>query len=249
MTRRHAARRRERGYTLVAVAVMVTVLSIGVAMVLPAWSAQIQRDREDELVFRGLQYAEAIRVFQRRFGRFPNTLSELVEVKPRSIRRLWPEPLSENGAWQPILLNQPEGSNGGGGADADGRTPPGPDDADGDGLGGAAPAPAGPIIGVRSASTKTGFRTYFGTDAYAQWRFTYDLVSPGGGFVVGGDPAAISQSTGMLRIPRAEWIGRPLPGVSGPPPLPGQGGQDGFGNVGVQPPPVNPPKQSGDEEK
>ena len=61
--------RRQSGYTLVVCAVTVTVLSIAVATALPLWSAQIRREREEELIFRGLQYAEAIRVFQKRFGR------------------------------------------------------------------------------------------------------------------------------------------------------------------------------------
>lgn len=244
--RRRASRRGERGYTLVAVAVMITVLSIGVAMVLPAWSAQIQRDREEELVFRGLQYAEAIRVFQRRFGRFPNTLSELVEVKPRCIRRLWTEPMTEGGAWQVIPFGPPDPSNAGG-TNADGRAP----DADEPGADGAAavPPPTGPIIGVRSTSSKTGFRTFFGQDAYNQWRFTYDLVSPGGGELsvegVGVPGAGLNVGA---RIPRAAWIGRPLPGVSGPPPLPGQGEPVGSGTpVGRQP--VKPRSQAGDDEK
>ena len=237
------ARSREQGYTLVAVAVMVTVLSIGVAMVLPAWSAQIQRDREEELVFRGLQYAEAIRVFQRRFGRFPNSLNELIEVKPRSIRRLWAEPLTEGGAWQVIPFGPPDPTDAGN-VDPDGRDPDGDDpDGDGDGTGALAPPP-GPIIGVRSASGKTGFRTFFSQDAYNQWRFTYDLVSPGGGATLGGDPAGMSAATGMVRIPRAEWIGRPLPGVTGPPPVPGQAVPEVPGA-----PPVKNRRQSGADEK
>lgn len=231
-------RARERGYTLVAVAVIVTVLSIAVAMVLPAWSAQIQRDREEELVFRGLQYAEAIRVFQRRFGRFPNTLSELIEVKPRSIRRMWTEPLTEGGAWQPIVLLPPEQNPGGQGS-ADGRA-----DADNPDENVAPETPAGPVIGVRTTNGKTGFRTFFGQEVYSQWRFTHDLVAPGGGAFLGGDPAALSPATGMLRIPRAEWIGRPLPGVSGPPMVPGQPASPG------QPPAALPkPPRSGDEER
>jgi type II secretory pathway pseudopilin PulG len=59
------------GYTLVAVVIIFTVMTILVAAVLPSWTAMIQRDKEEELVFRGLQYAEAIRVFQVRFGRYP----------------------------------------------------------------------------------------------------------------------------------------------------------------------------------
>lgn len=241
------ARARERGYTLVAVAVIVTVLSVAVAMVLPAWSAQIQRDREEELVFRGLQYAEAIRVFQRRFGRFPNSLSELIEVKPRSIRRLWTEPLTEGAAWQPILLIPPEQNPGGEGS-ADGRA-----DADDPDENVATGTPAGPIVGVRTTNGKTGFRTFFGQDAYSQWRFTYDLVTPGSGGGAQLEGVGVPSGAGVggiPRVPRAEWIGRPLPGQSGQPPMsaepiiPGQ--PRPTGTTGR--PPAKPPVRDNDDE-
>jgi type II secretory pathway pseudopilin PulG len=246
--------RGQRGYTLVALAVMVTVLSIGAAMVLPAWSAQIQRDREEELVFRGLQYAEAIRVFQRRYGRFPNSLQELIDVKPRCIRRMWTEPTTEDGVWRPILMTTPGGPGGGQNVGPDGRPLPQGDaeqeaeeaeNADGPTVVG---QPVGPIIGVRTANSKKGFRTFFGQDAYSQWRFTYDLVTPGGAQAGAafGVPGAV---TGVPGVPRAAWIGRPLPGQEGPPQQPGQtntqpGYPAGFGVPGWVPvPPENPPQQ------
>lgn len=235
-------RARERGYTLVAVAVIVTVLSVAVAMVLPAWSAQIQREREEELVFRGLQYAEAIRVFQRRFGRFPNSLSELIEVKPRSIRRMWADPLTEGGAWQPILLIPPEQNPGGQGS-ADGRA-----EADNPDENVATGTPAGPIVGVRTTNSKTGFRTFFGQDAYSQWRFTYDLVSSGGGGGVqmGGVGPGVGVP-GTPRVPRAEWIGRPLPGQSGQPPMSAEPIIPGQPAPAAGQPPAKPPVRGDDE--
>ena len=94
-------RRGERGYGLAALVGVLAVLAIALGAALPVWAARIQRGREAELVARGLQYAEAIRVFQRRFGRLPNRLEELVELEPRSIRRLWTNPMSrEAGGWR-----------------------------------------------------------------------------------------------------------------------------------------------------
>jgi type II secretory pathway pseudopilin PulG len=91
------ARRGEEGYNLVMLVVAVTILNILVAIALPAWSYTIRRDREEETIFRGLQYAEGIRVFRQRFGRYPASLDELVKVEPRSMRQLWNEPLTEDG--------------------------------------------------------------------------------------------------------------------------------------------------------
>ena len=60
--------------------VLVTVMNILVAIALPAWSQVMKREREKELIFRGLQYAEAIRVFQATTGRYPVSLRELLEM-------------------------------------------------------------------------------------------------------------------------------------------------------------------------
>lgn len=87
------------GYSLVVLVVLITVLSVAVATALPLWTQAIQRDKEEELIFRGMQYAEAIRVFQRRVGRAPINLDELLKVEPRSIRQLYPNPMREDGAW------------------------------------------------------------------------------------------------------------------------------------------------------
>ncbi len=109
----HADRDGQAGYTLAALAVAVTVMSILTAMALPVWSKAIQREKEEELIARGLQYAEAIRVFRTKFGRAPVRLQELVEVKPRSLRRLWRDPMMEDGEWGLLLEGGPvrPGSN------------------------------------------------------------------------------------------------------------------------------------------
>ena len=116
-------RRGRGGYTLVALLVAMTVASILIAAVLPLASAQAQREREAELIFRGLQYAEGIRVFRRRFGRYPNSLGELLEVKPRSVRKLWKDPMTKDGEWGIVSL---EGTPLGGAGGADTGRRPGP---------------------------------------------------------------------------------------------------------------------------
>ncbi len=108
---------RERGYNLVALTVIVAVMTIFLGMALPNWEQRLQRQREEEAIFRGLQYAEAIRVFQLRQGRLPVTLDELLEAEPRSIRQLWKDPLTEDGAWGMVrgsdLTGAGEGAGGG----------------------------------------------------------------------------------------------------------------------------------------
>lgn len=93
-------RNRQAGYNLVALVILVTVMNVLIAAALPVWSQQIQREKEEELIFRGLQYAEAIRIFQLRHGRYPTRLEELMETNPRSIRRLWTDPMRQEGEEQ-----------------------------------------------------------------------------------------------------------------------------------------------------
>jgi type II secretory pathway pseudopilin PulG len=114
----------EAGYNLIILMVLVTVMNIMVAVALPSWSKWAQREKEEELIFRGLQYAEAIRVFQTRFGRPPNTLEELIEVEPRSIRQLFPNPMMENGKWGILVQAPPSGGRVPGGSPGQNRINP-----------------------------------------------------------------------------------------------------------------------------
>ena len=218
MSRRE--RRGEAGYTLVVLAVAVTILGILMAAALPNWSRAIQREKEEELIARGLQYAEAIRVFRQRFGRLPMRLAELTEVEPRSIRQLWKDPMTESGDWDLIFEGVPvqEGGEGGAAGDGQGRSLV----AIG-GLGtGGGEVTVGPIAGVRSRSKEESIKLFFGKQTHAEWQFTY-LLLRGAGQTVGIPGGATHPG---LLPPRAQWIGRPFPadllppGVGAPPELP-----------------------------
>ncbi|MBK9087677.1 MAG: type II secretion system protein [Holophagales bacterium] len=183
-----ASRRGRGGYTLVALLVAMTVASILIASVLPLASAQAQREREAELIFRGLQYAEGIRIFRRRFGRYPNSLKELLEVKPRSVRKLWKDPMTKDGEWGIITMAlTPVTPGGGTKAGLNPATPSPrptsppspfgpPGGAGGSGLPGVGGAPLGPVMGVFSKSTEKGYRLFEGREAYNEWRFTEESL-------------------------------------------------------------------------
>lgn len=196
---RRPRRRRDGGYTMVVVVVAIAILNVLLATAIPSWSTALQREKEEELIFRGLQYAEAIRVFEQRFGRKPVTLEELLEVEPRSIRRLWEDPMTEDGEWGLIFATQ-QGTQGGGedlaggggpGEDEDGRRRPGPGDDDGgdgedddghesllDDLPGSGDeVTVGPIAGVYSKSEEESIKIFVDADRYNEWRFTVELLT------------------------------------------------------------------------
>lgn len=228
--RRPAARRRgEAGYNLIILVMVIAVMNVMLAAALPAFTATIRRDKEEEMVFRGLQYAEAIRVFQNRFQRPPVRLDELIEAKPRCIRQLWKDPMTEDGKWalifqgqqneMPLVPGQPDPQ--------DGKPGDKPDEGEPDETTGSTPKPGdvvatGPIIGVRSKSKKASFLMFNGQQRYDQWRFTVDLVAGGSRMVQSGGAAV--PLAHMIPNLSSRWIGRPFdqslvpPGMGTPDP-------------------------------
>jgi len=176
--------RAERGYTLVAIAIFIAVLTILIAAVGPVIATVMKREREEELIFRGRQYARAITLFQKRYGRYPNTLKEMYDNRPRTIRKLWKDPMCRCDAWQPLILGTPEAAAiglGGPGQPGQPAIPgqpfvptPAPT---------AAPTPTpgpfapqgqnnqGPIVGVRSRVHEEALREWRGQKFYDEWKF------------------------------------------------------------------------------
>jgi type II secretory pathway pseudopilin PulG len=139
------------GFTLVGVIVGIAILTILIAAVAPSIATIVQRDKEIELVFRGKQYARAILAFQRRFGRYPNSLKELSEIKPRSIRQLWKDPITNTpDGWTVIIAGTPDAL-----PMSSGPVPPG-GGMPGRGPGFGGPRTPGPSAGNQPPSTYTG---------------------------------------------------------------------------------------------
>jgi len=106
-------RPRRPGYVLIILMMAVFVMSLGLLIALPVWQTELQREKEEELIFRGKQYAEAVRIYVlKNPGRFPKSLKELLEKK--CIRRLYKDPFGPNGEWNVILGsgNAPTGGQG-----------------------------------------------------------------------------------------------------------------------------------------
>jgi len=224
--------------------VMITILNVAVAASLPLWSTQIQRDKEEELISRGWQYVEAIRVFQNRFQRLPVRLEELIEVKPRCIRRLWKDPMTDGGKFMPVFQNQgvplqaqpdPEGRQGKEDPNADSSGNEGEGSETGEiPFGGKDPnaVAVGPIVGVRSRSHKKSILVLFGREKYDEWQFSLESLLggqrsiQGGGAQVGGANPVSNPAPGATISLSTRWIGRPLPSIFQPPAGTMPGGED-----------------------
>jgi len=97
--RRHGptggACRKQRGYMLLTVMLLITLLVIASAAVAPQIKMQIERDREEELIHRGVQYSRAIKRFYKKFGRYPNSVEELENTNNlRFLRRRYKDPVT-----------------------------------------------------------------------------------------------------------------------------------------------------------
>src|SRR5438045_9687653 len=70
-------RRSERGYVLLILLLAVAFLSIAALTAVEGIHDQIQRDREEALIHRGVQYARAIKNYYKKFGRYPTRAEDL----------------------------------------------------------------------------------------------------------------------------------------------------------------------------
>ena len=99
----------DRGFALAALMIFMMALSILMAVAVPAYRMQAQRELEEELIFRGQEYVRAIQKYQRRFGIYPSSIDALMETNGlRFLRRQYTDPITGEGFR--LLTINPDGS-------------------------------------------------------------------------------------------------------------------------------------------
>jgi type II secretory pathway pseudopilin PulG len=245
----------DHGYILVVLLVGMAIAAIWMSAALPAWRHQVQRQREDDLVFRGEQYARAIVSYQKKNqGVLPPDIDIL--VNQHYLRKKWKDPISKEDFFPVGSGILTPGRSGGAPAPA-GQAPgsgqPGGQPGAGPGAGqpgagqptGGQPSQTPGITGVRSRSTATSIKIYRGQQQYNLWefdaRYFYGLMGynpnpqqqgqPGRGQQPGrGGPAdgRGAPGTGAPGV-RPGPDGRGVPGQPPPPGAPGGRGRVGGG--------------------
>jgi type II secretory pathway pseudopilin PulG len=173
------------GFTYMTALMLVMVMGIMLGITGQSWKTIMQREREEELLFRGSQYKDAIsHWYTPRMGEHEVTplrsLEDLVKDPRmtgtvRYLRRLYPDPMTGK-AWDVI------GGAGGtaGGTGATGAT--GATAAPGGTISLGVPGTFGGIVGVASTSTEQPFKTgnfpddlleLAGKNRYCDWKFSY----------------------------------------------------------------------------
>ena len=177
---------------MAALLVGMAVMAVMASVAMPAWRAVIQRENEEELVFRGQQYVRAIRLFQRKYANaFPPSLDLLIEQ--RFLRKKYKDPVNKNEDFVVLyqgMMQQQAGGRGAAGAPgaAGAMAPPVAGGIQAGQLGGQpgqvagqpGVGPRGGIVGVASKSTEKSFRVYNGRTAYNEWQFVFVQQGPPG---------------------------------------------------------------------
>lgn len=97
----------QRGFTYLGALVVIALMSTALVGAGALWSTTSRRDREQELLWVGSQYAQALRRYYQAspdVRRYPLELEELLEdrrgaTSMRHLRRLYPDPIARSPEW------------------------------------------------------------------------------------------------------------------------------------------------------
>jgi type II secretory pathway pseudopilin PulG len=172
---------------LVALAVMAVMMSVA----LPVWRHDAQREKEEELVFRGQQYVRAITLFNRKTNALPTRVDDLMQG--RYLRKKFKDPITNDdfdlisaanpnpngqvGSSLPGGRGTPQTMSGGPPAST-GRLGANSDSSANGGFGGSVP---GGMLGVRSKSKDESIRLFLNRNHYNEWLFVFQGLGAGGG--------------------------------------------------------------------
>jgi type II secretory pathway pseudopilin PulG len=233
---------------MAALLVALSVMAVLATAAMPVWHQMTQREKEEELVFRGNQYVRAIRLFTAKAG--PGVLPPNLDVlvQQRFLRKKYKDPVTgqEFDLLSPVQATVTPGALAGSSAAAPtaGRGGPGQQPQSTGNGAVVAPQPAGGrgagpggIMGVASKSKAESIRLYNGRSHYNEWQFLYvaQVQQAGGG---GRGQRGRGQGPGQppgVGVPGRGIGGRqgqPAPGAPGPF-VPG--GRQTFPNPGGQP--------------
>jgi type II secretory pathway pseudopilin PulG len=92
---RRTTRRPERGYIMLTLLLAIALMSIFAAIIVSDLKFDMRRDREEEMIHRGVQYSRAIRGYYKKFGRYPVKLEDLESTNNlRFLRKRYKDPLN-----------------------------------------------------------------------------------------------------------------------------------------------------------
>ena len=102
-----AKRTRQKAFTYIGLLILIALIGVALAVTAELVSTAVQREREQDLLFVGIAYANAIDSYRRNspgVRQFPSTMEDLVKDPRfpntrRHIRRLYRDPITESSDW------------------------------------------------------------------------------------------------------------------------------------------------------
>jgi type II secretory pathway pseudopilin PulG len=209
---------RGRGVAFLILMMVLTILLISLTVAAPDIYTVGQREREEELIFRGNEYARAIMFYHRQFNRFPTSVKDLIKKTNgyRFLRHAYPDPMTRSGKWRFIHANaagvvidsktltppavKKPGENSSGGESqqaAKTLTPNGetPQQSSSSTSSSDNEVKGAFIVGVASTSTKRSIRVWNNHDRYDEWEFLgIGTTATGAAAVQPGAPSSSGQA-------------------------------------------------------
>ena len=118
-------RSRQSGYVLLALMLTMTLILVALAVEAPRIGQQIKREKEEELVHRGKDYATAVKRFvHKNGGRYPVSVEQLENTNHvRFLRKKYVDPMTGDSDWKMVHVGEAQinipapnpGLSGGGG--------------------------------------------------------------------------------------------------------------------------------------
>jgi type II secretory pathway pseudopilin PulG len=97
---------RERGYILLVLMLAIALLSMALVAGVQGIAFEMKRDREEEMIHRGAQYARAVRLFVLKFHRYPGSIEELEHTNNmRFLRKRYKDPITGKD-FQPLYMDK-----------------------------------------------------------------------------------------------------------------------------------------------
>ncbi len=97
----------EEGYILIGVIFLVVLVLIALSLAAPKVAADIERDREVELMHRGKQYQRAIQLYYKKFQAYPPNMEALEKTNEiRFLRKRYKDPITRKDEWHLIHFGE-----------------------------------------------------------------------------------------------------------------------------------------------
>ncbi|VVC83620.1 type II secretion system protein [Sideroxydans sp. CL21] len=106
----------EQGFTYIALLIFIAIMGAGLAATGEVWNMTIKREKEEELLFVGNQFRNAITMYYYRTpgqsGRYPMSLEDLLKdprypATKRYLRKIYLDPITNSTNWE--LVKGPNG--------------------------------------------------------------------------------------------------------------------------------------------